>query len=97
MDPFIPIEIKEYEIPTSYTLENKLLTVFLREYAEEHLFSSIEAKKLQLDLAERLFKHFKYAFTKIDVTINEEKTTIEVEYTGGKPLTLEILHTKIDF
>lgn len=95
------IELEKVTLPTSFTLENKLIYIcileFLKPYSKkENWQEDFNLTKFKTDLQSLLITNFKYAFTKIEASINENGTlTGNVQYTGGKVLTFNLETSKL--
>lgn len=88
------VELTDYQIPITYNLENKLLLICIQDFMTAnilHLKSEERvATKIKLELGNLLVKHFKYAFTKIDIEVYNTRVKGVIEYTGGLPLKFEL-------
>lgn len=93
-------ELEEVTIPTSYSLENKLIYVCILEYLKPFATNvwqeDFDLTKFKAGLQNTLITNFKYAFTKIEASLKEDGTLEgHVQYTGGKVLTFNLQHSKI--
>lgn len=95
----ITIDSSVVEIPTSYTLENKLIYFcileYLKPFAKNQWEENFDLLKFKSGLQSVLVSNFKYAFTKIDVILKEDGALEgSVQYTGGKVLTFQLHSNK---
>lgn len=92
-------DVKALHIPAGYTLENTLIYVVVQKFLYDKFFLStkegnIEVGKLKNELGALLMSNFKYAFTKVEVTLKESTLAGEIEYVGGKPIKFELTTNK---
>lgn len=93
---YVP-DMRTYEIPNSYTLENKLLYICVYEFLQDKMlleFKELDAKQIKNELATLLIKTFKYSFTSIEVQIEGVELTGHIVYTGGNPLDFILRNTQ---
>jgi hypothetical protein len=89
-------DVESLIIPTTYTLDNRLLYVAIRQFLVDSLEileegKLEEIKKLTNELRLFLISKFKFAFTKIELNCINKVVKGHIEYTNGNPLTFELL------
>lgn len=87
-------EGKVLHFPANYSLENILISVLVKRFIQEKLLSvksdNVEVSKLKSELSSLLITHFKYSFTKVEVSIEGSIIRGHIEYIGGKPIRFEL-------
>ena len=82
------------EIPSFYTLDNKLIYVAVYEYIKPFIEGAFidqsEVLKMKIDLSNSLLKTFKHNFTKIELTYQDKILKGIIEYENGLPLAFEL-------
>lgn len=90
---------EEVQMPISYSLENKLIYIVVTEFLKplaSGVISQEVSDKFKLELSSALVTNFKFPFTKIDITYEDNILKGLIQYTGGKSLKFELKNNKLN-